>query len=234
MYVTKIIDIEDHTPDITNLDNNTTLHATINEVKNQIPSITNLTTTASLNAKINKVKNKIPNITNLASTTALTAVENKIPDHSKYITISEINKLTARNFTARLKQANLTTKVDIVDFVKETDFDDKPKNLDKKVTSSKSKHVPVENELKKIQDKIEKSQTYDSSLFIGQSYFFNDGAQLFLIFQTLCYILKRLGNTEKVVSWKSKGLSAKKLTTPTLTDNSLSPSFKCTQIQILV
>ena len=54
------------------------------------------------------------------------------------------------------------------------------------------------------------------------------------MFQMLYYILKRLGNTEKVVSWKSKGLSAKKLTTPTTTDNSLSPSFKCTKIQILV
>ena len=153
MYVTKIIDIEDHTPDITNLDNNTTLHATINEVKNQIPSITNLTTTASLNAKINKVKNKTPNITNLASTTTLTAVENKIPDHSKYITTSELNKLTARNFTARLRQTHLTTKGDITDFVKEIDFDDKPNSLDKKVTSNKSKHVLVENESKKYKIK---------------------------------------------------------------------------------
>ena len=41
---------------------------------------------------------------------------------------------------------------------------------------------------------------YNSSLSIGQRYFFNDGAQLHLIFQTLCYTLKRLGNTEKVVS----------------------------------
>ena len=198
-YNAKIKNIEDKIPDITNLATKTTLNAKINEVKGEIPSITNLATTAALNAKINEVKGKIPSITNLASTTALTAVENKIPDHSKYITISEINKLTARNFTARLKQANLTTKVDIVDFVKETDFDDKPKNLDKKVTLSKSKHVPVENELKKIQDKIEKSQTYDSSLFIGQSYFFNDGAQLYLIFQTLYYTVKRLSSTEKIV-----------------------------------
>ena len=38
------------------------------------------------------------------------------------------------------------------------------------------------------------------SLFIGQSYFFNDGAQLYLIFQTLYHTLKRLGDTEKIVS----------------------------------
>ena len=45
-------------------------------------------------------------------------------------------------------------------------------------------------ELKAEQDKIVKLQTYYLSLFIGQSYFFNDGAQLYLIFQTLYYALK--------------------------------------------
>ena len=33
----------------------------------------------------------------------------------------------------------------------------------------------VENHFKKLEDKIEKLQTYDSGAFIGQSYFFNDG-----------------------------------------------------------
>ena len=42
----------------------------------------------------------------------------------------------------------------------------------------------------------------------------------------LYYTLKRLGDTEKVVSPISKGLSTEKLTTPSTTDNSLSPSFK--------
>ena len=70
-------------------------------------------------------------------------------DHSKYITTPEFNKLTAENFSARLKQANLATKGNIADFVKKTNFDDKLKNLYKKVTSNKSKHVLVENELKK-------------------------------------------------------------------------------------
>ena len=57
-------------------------------------------------------------------------------------------------------------------------------------------------------------------------YFNNDGAQLYLILQPFCYTLKRLGDTEKVISWKSKALSAKKLITSTTTDNSLSPSVK--------
>ena len=33
-------------------------------------------------------------------------VENKIPNHDKYITTPEFNKLTAENFAAKLKQAN--------------------------------------------------------------------------------------------------------------------------------
>ena len=36
----------------------------------------------------------------------------------------------------------------------------------------------------------------------------------------LYFTLKRLGDAEKIVSWKTKGLSAKKLTTITTTDNS--------------
>ena len=56
--------------------------------------------------------------------------------------------------------------------------------------------------------------------FIAQSYV------VILVLQTLYYTLKRLGDTEQVVSWKSEGLSSEKLTTPTINDNSLSPSIK--------
>ena len=79
----------------------------------------------------------------------------------------------------------------------------------------------TEVELKAEQDKIAKLQAYDLSLFIGQSYFNIDGLQNYLIFQLLYYTLKRLGNTEKFVSRKSKGLSDEKLTTSTTTDNIL-------------
>ena len=43
------------------------------------------------------------------------------------------------SFSAKLKQANLVNK---------TDFYDKTKNLSQKITSIKTKHVLVENELK--------------------------------------------------------------------------------------
>ena len=79
-----------------------------------------------------------------------------------------------------MAQENLASKNDIATLLKKTEFDNKLKHLNKKVTSNKSKNVLVENELKKI-------QTIDSNLFVGQSYFFNDEAQLYLIFQMLYY-----------------------------------------------
>ena len=54
-----------------------------------------------------------------------------------------------------LKKANLATKGGIDDFV----------NLNKKVTSNKSKHLLAENEFKKLQYKIEELQTFNASLF---------------------------------------------------------------------
>ena len=44
----------------------------------------------------------------------ISEVENKIPDHAKYITTQEFNKLTAECFEARLKQANLVNKSDFI------------------------------------------------------------------------------------------------------------------------
>ena len=78
-------------------------------------------------------------------------------------------------------------------------------------TKEKVKKLATKAELKVEQDEIVRLQTYDLSLFIGQSYFVSDGAQLYLIIQLLYYTSKRLGDTEKVVSWNSKGLSAENL-----------------------
>ena len=56
----------------------------------------------------------------------------------------EFNKLTAENFVARLRQSHLATEADIDDFIENPDFDDKLKNLNKEVTSNKSKHLETE------------------------------------------------------------------------------------------
>ena len=58
--------------------------------------------------------------------TKINEVENKIPDHTKYITIQQLNKLTAENFAARLKQISLLSK---------NDASNKLINLNRKITS---------------------------------------------------------------------------------------------------
>ena len=82
--------------------------------------------------------------------------EKKMLDHNhdKYIATREFIKLIADNFATRLKKANLATKSDIDDFVEKTDFDDKLKNLNKNVTSSKTKHAEVEGKLTDLTKKI--------------------------------------------------------------------------------
>ena len=67
-------------------------------------------------------------------------------DHSnKYVTTQEFNRLEI--FTARLKQKSLACKNNIADLVEKKNFDDKLKNLNKKVTSNKTKQVVVEKKL---------------------------------------------------------------------------------------
>ena len=70
--------------------------------------------------------------------------------------------MAANVSNARLAQATLITK---------TDFDAKLSSLDRKITANKSKHLIVENELKKL-------KTFDSSYFIGKSYFEENGTKI--------------------------------------------------------
>ena len=46
-------------------------------------------------------------------------------------------KLTTEDFGETFKQANLASKYDIADFMKETDFDEKPVNTSKKLLQIK-------------------------------------------------------------------------------------------------
>ena len=93
----------------------------------------------------------------------------------EYITTPEFNTLAADVFNARLAQADLITK---------TDFNAKLSSLNRKITSNKSKHLLVENELKKL-------KTFDSSSFIGKSHFEEDGTQ-HLVFQPIYRYFKRI------------------------------------------
>ena len=119
--------------------------------------LTNLTTNTAHTAD----ENKIPNVSNLVkknlAVTNINEIENKInTDHNtdKYITTQEFKKLTSKNVSARLTQANLASKNDIANSIKKTDFDDKLKNLNKNVTSYKTKHVLVKTELNELSEKV--------------------------------------------------------------------------------
>ena len=100
--------------------------------------------------------------------TKINEIEKKIADHShdKHITTPEFNKLKAENFAARLAQTNLITK---------TDFNAKLSSLNKKIISNKTKHLLVENELKKL-------ETFDTIYVRGKSNFEDDGTESYLVF----------------------------------------------------
>ena len=101
------------------------------------------------------------------------------------------------NFAARLAQADLVTK---------TDFDNKLSNLNRKITSNKTKHLLFENEFKK-------SKTFDSIYFRGKSDFENDGTQNYLVFQPIHKYFETaiVNNNINILSWKSKEFSYEKI-----------------------
>ena len=96
-------------------------------------------------------------------------------------------------FNTRLAQANL---------VVETDFDAKLQSLNKKINSNKTKHLLVENEIKKLNN-------FDAAYFRGKNYFDNDGTQNYLVFQPVHKYFEL--NSGKVSLWVSKGLFNEKI-----------------------
>ena len=115
------------------------------------------------NTKITEVEGKIPNISGLATTSALTVVENKIPDISSLAITSALTAV----------ENNIP---DIIGLSAKTDFDAKLKAISDRATKNKSKHLLVENELKKL-------KALDSSYFWVKNYFADDdGTQSLLVF----------------------------------------------------
>ena len=106
---------------------------------------------------------KISDTSGLVTTTVLNTkiseVKDRIPDHSKYITNQELNKLTAENVAARLTQANLVNK---------TDFDNKLIRFNRKYTSSKTKYLKVLGKLNSLPAK-------DYDLISDRMYFTSNG-----------------------------------------------------------
>ena len=141
--------------------------------------------------------------------TKISEIENKVSDHNhdKYITTPEFNILAARVFNARLAQSNLVTK---------TAFDIKLQCISKRITSNKTKHFLVENELKKL-------KTFDLSYFRGKKHFEEDGTQNYLVFQPMYKYFKTMNSIDNISEWKSKGLSNESIKIPSTSNNFLNP-----------
>ena len=89
------------------------------------------------------------------------------------------------------------------------------------ITSNKTKHLLVENELKKL-------QKFDSSYFRGKSRFEKDGAQKYLVFQSMYRYFKRIadvGSGYYICFWKSKELSDKRIDSITTSNYSVTPEL---------
>ena len=90
-----------------------------------------------------------------------------------------------------------------------------------RVILDKSKHLLVENELKKL-------EKFDAVYFRGKNYFdINDGTQNYLVFQTMYKYFKASvkGSTTYVSSWESKGLSKEKISSITTSNYNQAPSL---------
>ena len=124
----------------------TDFNTKVTEIEGKIPSITGLAT----NSELTTVKNKIPDVSSLVKktdcNTKIDEIEKKIIDHNhdKYITTPEFNTLAADVFNARLAAQT--------DLIRKPEFDFKLKGISHRVTTNKTKHLLVENELKKLQN----------------------------------------------------------------------------------
>ena len=138
------------------------------ELEKKNPGISNLATKTALAAVVNKISSVSNLVKKTDYNTETTDIENKLNNHNhdKYIDTSEFNKLAADVFNARLAQANLITK---------TDFDAKLSSRNRKIAQNKTKHLLVENELKKL-------KTFDLRYFNGKIYFEEDGTPNYLVF----------------------------------------------------
>ena len=128
------------------------------------------------------------------------------------ITTPGFNTLAVDVFDTRLAQANLIPK---------TDFDAKLTSLNMKITWNRSKHLLVENELKKV-------KTFDSGYFIFKSHFEEDGTKNYLVFQPMYINFKRIvgvviGNY--IYYWKFKRLSDERMNSITTSNCSITPNL---------
>ena len=135
------------------------------------------------------------------------------------------------NFAARLAPANLASKNDIANFIKKTDFDDKLKNLNKKVTSNKTRHIVVKTKLDDLEKNAKIISTNGLTTDMINKYkvlnrakcFSLNGLQNYLVFQL--FISHFLTKNGTIYSLKSKEMSKESITPPCTTGEGFYPEI---------
>ena len=105
--------------------------------------------------------------------------------------------------------------------ITKTDFDAKLQSLSKRITANKTKHLLVENELKKL-------KSFNLSYFKGKGHFEEDGTQNYLVFQPMYRYFKSIAGVvggNYIYFWKSKGLSDEKINSITASNCGITPEL---------
>ena len=122
---------------------------------------------------------------------------------TKYITFPGFNTMA------------LATETDLI---RKPDFDFRLKGISDKLTSNKSRHLQIENELKKL-------QKFDATYFRGKSYFEEDGTQNYLVFQPMHRYFKRIAIVDNIDFWKSECLPDEGLNSITASSHKITPKL---------
>ena len=78
-------------------------------------------------------------------------------------------------------------------------------DISKIITSNRSRHLLVENELKKL-------KTFDAAHFRGKDHLEGN----YLVFKPMNKYFMKIPNTKSILSWKSKGLPDAVIKSPTM------------------
>ena len=97
-------------------------------------------------------------------------------------------------------------------------FDTKLISLNKKISQIKESIYSLKMNLKNCK--------YLIRVILGnKSHFKEDGTQNYLLFQPMYRYFKRIGSTDHILEWKSKGLSEEVIKPPTTSNNRLVPKL---------
>ena len=174
-------------------------------VENKIISVSSLVIRTYYNTQINKIKKKITDF-----------------NHNDNITTPEFNTSTAKNFAARLIQANLASKRYIAYFVNETDFDNQVKKCYIKLKWIK---LPIKKNKAISTNRLTKDLIYKFSIINGAKYFSLGIFQNYLVFIPAIKYFKWFHDTTQVYLGKANGISEESTENITKSDSNFAPTF---------